>query len=171
MAQRKIPTSEILDRTPPHNLDAERAVIGCVLLKPDVLEAIGFLEAGDFHGEVYGVVFGRLKAMKGTGVPIDTMTLTEQLRSHGELLDAKVEQAGQTKRGKVGRADIAECLHAVPVAAHATYYARLVAEASFRRRLIHAACTLLQWAYNPEVSVESLQATAARLMEKIREWK
>jgi len=164
-------TSELLDRLPPCNLDAERAVIGSVLLKPSVLETIGFLEASDFHGEVYGVVFGRLKAMKAMSVPIDTVTLVEQLRAHGELLNAKKEQAGRTESMRVGMADIAECLHAVPVADHAGYYARLVVEASFRRRVIQAAVTLIQWAHNPEVSTENLQATAARLMRKIQEWR
>lgn len=159
MAHRR---SELLDKTPPHNIEAERAVIGSICLKPDILQELSTLTASDFHATMYGILFRRLSAMHNSGLPIDAISLAHELKRNGELAE------NDRERGKkVMIADIAECMQSVPVADHAGYYARLIRETSFRRRVIRALVLLVQRAYDSEVSVEELRGTAGKLLEKI----
>lgn len=157
-------TLEILDTAPPHNLEAEKAVIGSVILNPSMLEDITFLRKNDFHNAMYGVLYARLRTMSQAAIPIDCLAIKAQLRQHGEWRDARAKGG---YAATITAADLAECMHGVPVAAHVAYYAQLVADASFRRRIIKAAVILVQRAYDPLISVESLKGAALKLLEKI----
>jgi replicative DNA helicase len=151
--------------TPPNNEEAERAVIGSILLDPKHLEAASaVVSPGDFYGEARRVLFGRLVAMRKAGLAVDTLLLCDHLKAHGEWETS----SGKERTGsRVSAVELAECAHAVPVAAHAVHYAEIVAEASFRRRLIRAAEILAARAYDPSVGVTELRKAAAGLLRKI----
>jgi len=120
-------TSEILDRLPPQNLDAEKAVIGSLLLDGNLCDEIALiLHAEDFYADANQKLYRHLLAMHETGKRIDAMLLVEQLKQAGDF-----EAVG-------GAAYLAEVAQSVPYAANAVYYAQIVREKATLRDLIHA---------------------------------
>ena len=156
--------SELLDQVPPNNHDAERALVGSVILDNRVLSEVLDVRPADFHNAMYGILWGRLLAMAKAGIPLEAVTIPAALRAAGEWDDGGDEMP---QRVVVTAVDLAECCQAVPVAVHARYYAGLVLEASFRRRMIHAIVVLLRRAFDPTVSVERLRGMAGSLLAKI----
>ena len=131
-------SSEILDRLPPQNLDAERGVLGSLLLDPVLCDEVALiLRAEDFYADAHRKLYHHMITMHGEGGRLDATLLVERLRQAGDL-----EAVG-------GTAFLAEVLQAVPVAAHATYYARIVRDKSTLRSLIHASTEILRDAYDP----------------------
>ena len=141
--------SEILDRTPPHDLDAEKAILGSILLDHNVLDGLQLSET-DFYAQRHAILFGHLIAMPGDQ-PIDAVCLLAWLRGTGDL-----ESIG-------GPAYLAEVTNACPAVLHAPHYARLVREASQKRELIHRLSDGLRAAYNGE----DLPALAGELVAGI----
>jgi replicative DNA helicase len=130
-------SSEILDRLPPQNLDAERGVLGSVLLDPNTCDDVALIvRPEDFYADAHEKLFAHMLAMHDAGGRIDTTLLVERLNQGGDL-----EAIG-------GEAYLAEILQAVPVAAHAAYYARIVRDKAMLRDLIHASTEVLRDAYD-----------------------
>jgi len=74
--------SEILDRLPPHNVDAEKAVLGSIILDPRVLDDVA-LRSEDFYVSANGCLFSHLQSMRDDGDGIDVVTLVARLRLSG----------------------------------------------------------------------------------------
>ena len=107
---RSAPLHPIDSRERPANVDAERAVLGSILLKPDVCDDIALIiKADDFADESHQVLYGHLLELHDSGKRIDATIVLERLRTQGDL-----ERIG-------GVAAIAEFLEAVPHAAHAVH--------------------------------------------------
>ena len=127
--------SELLASEPPHDLDAEMCVLGSILLFPEVLDDLAKLQADDFCEDANRSIFATLTAMHGDG----------------EAIDAKLSVARLTKAGKYesvgGAAYLAKLSNAVPNAAHAAHYARIVADASAYRQVIAAGIESIEQAY------------------------
>jgi len=133
---------------PPHDLEAERAVLGCVLLDPRVLDDLDGLRPGHFYWEQHAKLFGHLTAMHEGSKPIDFKLLIERLRLHGDM-------------EAVGGADyIAELMGCVPYAHHARYYANIVREKAARRALLETGHMLCREAYADRPSFEEVLDTA-----------
>jgi replicative DNA helicase len=129
--------SEILDRQPPCNLDAERGVLGSILLLPIVCDEVALiLRAEDFYDESNRTLYAQLQTMHDEGRRIDTTLLVERLKSAGQY-----ERIG-------GAAYLAEVLQSVPTAANATHYAEIVKNKSTLRALIHTSTDILRDAYD-----------------------
>lgn len=129
--------SEVLDRTPPQNLEAEKGVLGSILLKPDVLDDIGSrLHPDHFHSEANRRIYRHLVALHDAGTRPDVLILRAKLKESGEL-----EAIG-------GVAYLAEVSQAAPHAANAAHYADLIIRAAKLRSLINGATTTLQAAYD-----------------------
>jgi replicative DNA helicase len=113
------------DRKPPHNLEAEEAVLGAVLAAGRLLaEVAGLLEEADFYRPAHRTVWRAILRLADRGQPTDPVTVLGELDHAGELAD-------------VGRAPFLHTLvQAVPTVANAGHYARLVAECARRRRVI-----------------------------------
>jgi hypothetical protein len=143
--------------TPPHDLKAERAVLGSILIDPAVLEGVlQRIGSKDFYSEACATLFARMNEMVAAKLPAgDMLVLTNQLREHGEF-----DEIG-------GAAFLAEVAHTTPVAAHANYYADFVADKSFRRRLIHALEIYMSRAYNDGIDVPSLRKMGKSLLERV----
>jgi replicative DNA helicase len=109
---------------PPHNLDAEQAVLGAILQAGRLLvEVAGQLEETDFYRPTHRVIWRAINTLADRGEPTDPITVLEELRHAGELDD-------------VGGAPFLHTLIAsVPTIANATYYARLVADTAHTRHL------------------------------------
>lgn len=127
---------EILDRLPPSDTEAEKHILGSILLKPSVLDDIGGkLAPDDFYSDQYRTLYGHLRTMHDEDRRIDVSLLRARLQQAGDL-----EAIG-------GVATIAEVAATVPVASNAAHYAALVVRASQHRRLIAAATETLRDAY------------------------
>ncbi|MFY9139515.1 MAG: replicative DNA helicase [Thermacetogeniaceae bacterium] len=144
---------EIIDRTPPHNLEAEQAVLGALLLVPDSFGVVSeILRPEDFYGEGHREIYTALKEMAERGRPIDLVTLTEELKSR-EVLD---------KVG--GAAYLASLAGAVPTAVNAGHYANIVADKGLLRSLINTCTRLVSRAYEEGVESEILLDDAERMI-------
>jgi replicative DNA helicase len=138
-------SSEILDRLPPQSLDAERAVLGSLLLDSNMCDdVVPVLRPDDFYSEANQTLFRNMLAMHDSGKRIDTTLLVEELKQSGSL-----EAIG-------GVAYLAEVVHAVPVAAHAVYYAQIVRNKAVLRSLIHTTTHILRDAYDPTLEPREL---------------
>ncbi|MEX2140841.1 MAG: replicative DNA helicase [Pirellulales bacterium] len=136
-ADKPLVTSEILDRQPPRNLEAERGVLGSILLLPDCCDDVALiLRTDDFYDEAHRKLYQCMLDMHTGGQRIDTTLLVERLRTCGDL-----EIVG-------GLTYLAEIARAVPNAAHAVYYANIVRDKSTLRQLIHSGTEILRDAYD-----------------------
>lgn len=130
--------SEILDRLPPHSLDAEKGVLGSILLDPHLCDEVALvLRPDDFYADAHQKIYAHMQAMHDGGGRIDALLLVERLKQAGDF-----EAVG-------GNAYILEIAQSVPVAAHALYYARLVRDKATLRSLIHTSTEILRDAYDP----------------------
>ena len=146
-------SSEILDRQPPCNLEAELGVVGSILLVPDVCDDVAtILCADDFYGDAHRTLFGHMLAMHDAGRKIDLTLLVDELKKSDAF-----EQIG-------GVAYLATVTHSVPNAANAVYYAKIVRQKSTFRELIGAGTEILRDAYDEAVdSVELVSRAEERI--------
>ncbi len=142
-------SSEILDRLPPHNLDAEKGVLGSLLLDPNLCDDVALvLRPDDFYADANQKLYGHLSAMHDEGSRIDATLLLERLRGAGDF-----EAVG-------GSAYLAEVVHSVPYAANAVYYAQIVRDKSTLRALIHASTEILRDAFEPTLDPREMLGRA-----------
>ena len=132
-------------RTPPSNLDAEKSVLGSVLLDNDVFSALeGTLQAEHFYKEGHRKIYRAMDRLYRRNEPMDLVTLTEEMRQTGEL-----EAVGSVPY-LIGLAD------AVPTAAYAESYAKIVREKAVLRDLIGASGQIMQRAYEQAAPLEQV---------------
>ncbi len=133
-------SSEILDRLPPQNLDAEKGVLGSLLIDAQMCDEVApILRADDFYADANQKLFAHLMAMHEEGKRIDTTLLIERLRRAGDF------------EGVGGAAYLGEVATSVPYAANAVHYAKIVRDKSTLRALIHAGTEILRDAYDSTV--------------------
>ena len=117
--------SGLKDRIPPHNEDAERAVIGALMLDDEaVITAELYLKSGDFYSNANRRVYEAILSLKNQNRKADILTVVGELRRTGEL-----DAAG-------GDAYVASLTTVVPTVANIDYYAKIVKDCSIRRSLI-----------------------------------
>lgn len=135
---RQVPQlSDLAGRVPPHSLEAEKAVLGSILLDPRVLDDVATqLVADDFYVDAHRKIYARILEMHAENRTIDLMLLVEELRRHGEF-----EAVG-------GAAYLAEVAQSVAVASHAVYYAEIVRNHALTRALIHAGTDIVRDAFD-----------------------
>ncbi len=133
--------------TPPHDLDAERAVLGCLMLGGT---ADGLASAG-FYRPAHQLIYEAVEALRAAGKPTEPTAVADELRRRGEL-------------PKVGGGPyLHTCLEAAPSAAQAGHYAAIVREHAGRRALIEHADRVRQSALNPGAELADVRDLAARL--------
>jgi replicative DNA helicase len=127
------------ERTLPHNLEAERSVLGAILVHNDAFNlAAQVVTDKDFYRHAHQRIFDKMIVLNERGSAIDFVTLKEELARAGEL-----EEVG-------GPAYVASLADGVPRATNVEYYARIVKEKSTLRNLIYAANKILTTAYEAE---------------------
>ena len=144
------------ERTLPHNLDAERSVLGAVLAYgPAMNTALEVIAPADFFRKAHGHIFEAMIALFERNIAIDFLTLREELAKAG-----KVEEVG-------GPAYIAALVDGVPAATNVAYYARIVKEKATLRSLIYAANTILADAYEADDEPEAILDRAEQAVFKV----
>ena len=125
------------ERTLPHNLEAERSVLGAILVHNDAFnQAAQVIDARDFYRDAHRRIFDKMVALNERNQAIDFVTLKEELSRAGDLDDVG------------GPAYVASLADGVPRATNVEYYARIVKEKSTLRNLIFAANKILSSAYD-----------------------
>jgi replicative DNA helicase len=135
--RRRAVTAEILDRQPPRNLDAEKGVLGSIMLMPEVCDEVALIvRARDFYDEANQKLFAHMQAIHDAGRKIDLTLLVERLNSSGDF-----ELMG-------GAGYLAEVARSVPHAGNAVHYAEIVRDKATLRSLIHSSTDILRDAYD-----------------------
>ncbi len=125
-----------LERLPPQNQDAEQAVLGSMLLEEEaIVQATELLEESAFYSETHSKIFSTLVALYRASVPVDLVTVTNELRKHDRL-----DEIG-------GPAYLATLTNAVPTAANIEHYCRIVKQKSILRNLIRASTQIATECY------------------------
>jgi replicative DNA helicase len=148
--------SPAYERVPPHNIEAEESVLGSMLLSKDAIaEVLELLREDDFYRPAHRTVFHSVLELYGHGDAVDAITVAEELRRNGALVD-------------IGGAPFLHTLVAsVPTAANATYYARIVKEAGVLRRLIDAGTQIVQLGFETPQDTESAVDRAESLVYQV----
>jgi replicative DNA helicase len=121
-----------LEKSLPHSLEAERAVLGAILLDNRLFDqAAELLAQSDFHSEAHSRIFLKMEALSSKSRAIDSVTLREELEKANEL-----EVVG-------GAAYLASLTDGVPRISNLEQYANIVKEKSILRRLIHSSNEIL----------------------------
>jgi replicative DNA helicase len=127
------------ERTLPHNLEAERSVLGAILVHNDAFNlAAQFVEPADFYRDAHRRIFDKMISLNERNHAIDFVTLKEELSRAGEL-----DEVG-------GPAYVASLADGVPRATNVEYYAKIVKEKATLRNLIYAANKILTNAYEAD---------------------
>ena len=153
------PAAAAIDaRERPANVDAERAVLGSILLKPDVCDDVALvIRPEDFADEAHQILYHHLLQLHDSGKRVDATIVLERLRTQGDL-----ERVG-------GIAAITTILEAVPHAAHASHYAHIVRDKAMLRSLIDASTDILRDAYDaaeePREQVARAEARIFQILE------
>lgn len=139
------------NKVPPHDLEAEQAVIGSMLTDKDaVISAIEVLSDYDFYREDNKIIYSAILNLYNRGEPIDIITLKSELASMGKL-----EAVG-------GLEYLAELPEKVPTTANVDKYIKIVEEKSTLRTLIRTANELITLGYDPTQEVEELMDNAEK---------
>jgi replicative DNA helicase len=131
------PPANLFDRLPPQDLDAERGLLGSVLLVNDVLDEVAdIIQASHFYLDAHQKIYGGIWRLHEKGIRgIDVVTLSDELEKKGEL-----EEIG-------GDNYLIQILDSIPHAAHAKYYAGIVRDKYIQRSLIYACTEILRESY------------------------
>ena len=146
--------TDLAPQTPPHDIDAERAVLGGIMLTADALSVVeSIVTADDFYHPAHAIIYDAARAVAIRQEPIDVVTLAAELR-----LRDRINAVG-------GAQYLGDLLDTTATTAHIERHARIVADLAQVRRLIHATAEINAKGYTPGDVTEYLDASAARVTE------
>jgi replicative DNA helicase len=153
-----VPDTSTPERTLPHNLEAEKSVLGAILVNNEAFNhAAELIDGRDFFRDAHRRIFDKMVALSERGDAIDLVTLKEELARMGEL-----EAVG-------GPAYVASLADGVPRSANVEHYARIVKEKSTLRSLIFSANKILANAYQAEDDPDVILDGAEKAIFEIAE--
>jgi replicative DNA helicase len=146
------------ERTLPHSLDAEKSVLGAILIQNDAFNAAAeLIDSRDFFRDAHRRIFDKMVTLSERGQPIDFITLKEELSRAGELDDVG------------GPAYITALSDGVPRSTNVEHYARIVKEKAVLRNLIFSANRIITHAYEAEQEADLLLDEAEKAIFEIAE--
>ena len=151
-----MPDDPLLDKVPPHSLEAEMSVLGAMMLSHDAIGlCIQYLDADVFYRAEHRALFRCLVDLYDRNEPVDLVSMKEALTQRGDLED-------------IGGEDYLVTLaDATPTVANAEYYARVVKEKSLLRGLINAAAEIIRDAHTPDQVDNVLDRCEQRIFEVV----
>ncbi|MFQ5828664.1 MAG: replicative DNA helicase [Candidatus Methylomirabilia bacterium] len=148
----------LTSKIPPHSLEAERAVLGAILLEKDSLpKAVEVLKPSDFYKEGHRRIFDAMLGLFERMEPVDVLTLREELRRRGELEEVGSEAA------------LALLGEEAATAAHLFPYAEIVREKALLRELIRASSDIIGESYEAREDVDTLLDHAEQVIFQLSE--
>ncbi|MDO8520247.1 MAG: replicative DNA helicase [Deltaproteobacteria bacterium] len=145
-------------KSPPQNLEAERAVIGAILIDNDSInKVLEFLGTEDFYHEGHRKIFSAMVGLSEGSSPTDIVTVTDRLQTAGLL-----ELAG-------GASYISALADSIPSSANVVSYAKIIREKALIRRMIEAASEIATQGYESADDADGLLDQAERMIFSISE--
>ncbi|MBI3573701.1 replicative DNA helicase [Candidatus Kaiserbacteria bacterium] len=143
-------------RIPPQSNDAERALLGSVMLKPDAIhEVTDLVSADSFYAEKHRVIYRAMLDLAGSGSPIDLLSTANRLKELNDL-----DRAG-------GNAYLAELVSVVPTSANLKYYAEIVQKKAMMRALIEASSDIGEIGYDEARDIDDLLDSAEKRIYEV----
>jgi len=144
-----------LKKTPPHSLEAERTVLGGILVKNQNLNVVlSTISPEDLYRDAHRLILERIIGLIDRGLPVDLLTLTEDAQRAGIL------------EGIGGASYLASLLDGVPRNLNVEYYTQIIKEKALLRRLIMSSSRIIQESYDQkEDADELLNAAQAAIVE------
>ena len=145
-------------KVPPHNLEAEQAVLGGVLLNNDAMnQLVDILSPDDFYREAHSTIFDGMVHLYNESEPIDVITLSETLTRKSRL-------------EKIGGIDyLAVLVQSVSTSAGIVYHAEIIRAASVRRQLISECSNISELCFQEQEDAEGLLEKAEQTIFNIAE--
>jgi len=132
-------------KIPPHNLDAERSLLGALLIDKDaVVKVVGFLKPEHFYRDAHGVILDAVLSLYGKAEPADLITVTSALKKKKKLKDVG------------GASYLAELTEAVPTSSHVEHYGKMVYDNAVKRELISVSSRIIEDGFSEGLSLEEL---------------
>ncbi|WP_316669775.1 replicative DNA helicase [uncultured Propionibacterium sp.] len=148
--------AEALDRTPPQDINAEKSVLGAMLLSKDAIaDVTEELRADDFYRPNHEAIFNAIIELYGHGEPADAVTVAARLGRTGEL-----ERVG-------GRVYLIDLVQSVSIAANAGHYAQIVHDKATLRRLVEASMKISQLGYQGAGDVPDIVDAAQQAIYEV----
>jgi replicative DNA helicase len=142
-----------LEKMPPQNIEAEVALLGSILIEEDAIHpALEIINEDCFYKEAHKKIFSSIINLYNDNKPIDLVTLSEELTRTNSL-----EEVG-------GASYLASLANAVPTAANAQHYARIIKEKYILRSLISASTQIITESHEQGIDVDELLDKAERMI-------
>jgi replicative DNA helicase len=139
------------DLVPPHNLDAEKSLLGAMMLSADAASVgLSLVRADDYYRSAHGRIHAAIEHLFGRGEPIDVITAAARLEASGEL-----EQVG-------GKGYLLDIVNTVPLAGNVGQYGAIVKRTSMLRRLIQAATRIAALGYQAPDDIDEVVEQAEK---------
>lgn len=148
-----------LKKTPPHSPEAERTVLGTILVNNKSLNVVlSIISPEDFYKDAHRKIIETISFLVDKGVPVELLALSEELRRDGSL-----DEVG-------GAAYLASLMDGVPKNLNVEYYARIIKEKALLRRLILSSAQIISSSYEQkEDADELLDAAQAAILDVAEE--
>jgi replicative DNA helicase len=135
-------------KTLPHNEDAEKSVLGAILIDKDAINVVSeFLRSADFYDDTNALIFEAMLTLYEQRHPIDLLTVSDYLKKKKQLQHMDTSYFTQL-------------VEAVPTAANIEHYGRIVKEASTKRALIRAGTEIAELGYDDKIEVKEVMEKA-----------
>lgn len=143
-------------RLPPQNLDSEKALLGSIMLRPEVINDIIDVTTSDtFYADKHRIIFGAMMDLYQKNEPIDLVSVSSKLKDKNQL-----DSIG-------GGSYIAELASLVPSATNARHYAAIVSKKHMMRKLIEASEHLAHLGYNEDGDLEEILDAAEKKLYEV----
>jgi replicative DNA helicase len=137
--------SEMPNKKPPQNIEAEQSLLGCLMLdKNALIKVVDFVGADDFYKDAHKEIYRALLELFEKSEPMDIISISTKLREK-----QKLEQIG-------GSTYLTTLINVVPTATHVTNYAKIVREKKILRDLISASQEIGLNAFDETQEVDDL---------------
>ncbi len=138
-----------LKKTPPHSPEAEKTVLGGILVNNENLNVVlSTISPEDFYKEAHRKILEKIIYLVDKGVPVELLSLSEELRREGSLEDVG------------GAAYLSSLMDGVPRNLNVEYYAQIIKEKSLLRRLILSSAKIISASYEEKDEADELLNTA-----------
>ncbi len=132
-------------RVPPQNIDAERSVLGALMLDKDaIIKVANLIRIGDFYKDIHNLIYEAMNELYEKRDPIDVLSLSNRLEEKGQL-----DKIG-------GSSYLTNLVNFVPSSSNIAHYAKVVQKKSTLRKLIESASEIIELGYKEEEDVEKL---------------
>jgi replicative DNA helicase len=143
-------------RVPPQSIEAEKALLGAIMLKPECMHDISdVVNEESFYVEKHRLIYKVMHALHTKSEPIDVLSVGAKLKAN-----KTIERIG-------GSSYLTELVNAVPATANATHYANLVQKSAVLRSLIATADYIAELGFNEESDIEEILDAAEKKIYEI----